>query len=89
MSEFEYFGCVLDELGTDVFEYSRKVASGRKVVSVITSLVNAMGLQLECAIFLHESLLVPVFMYGSETLICLGLGLYKWTASEICWILGE
>ena len=36
------------------------VASGRKVAGAIRSLVNAMGLQL-------ESLLLPVFMYGSET----------------------
>ena len=32
-------------------------------------LVNARSLQLECARVLHESLLVPVFTYGSETMI--------------------
>ena len=32
-------------------------------------LVNPRGLQLECARVLHESLLVPVLIYGSETLI--------------------
>ena len=31
--------------------------------------VNARSLQLESARFLHESLLVPVLMYGSETVI--------------------
>ena len=42
--------------------------SGRRVVGAIGSLVNANGFQLECARILHESLLVPVFMYGSETI---------------------
>ena len=32
-------------------------------------MVNAMSLQLECARVLHDSLLVPVLMYGSETVI--------------------
>ena len=31
MSEFKYFGCVLDEAGTDKAECHRKVASGRRV----------------------------------------------------------
>ena len=29
-SQFKYFGCILDESGTDEAEYIRKVASGRK-----------------------------------------------------------
>ena len=41
VSEFKYLGCVLGELGTDEAECSRKVASGRRVAGVITSLVNA------------------------------------------------
>ena len=32
-------------------------------------LVNARDLSLDCARVLHESLLVPVLMYGSETMI--------------------
>ena len=48
---------------------SRKVASGRRVTGAIKSLVNARSLQLECAWVLHESLLVPVVTYGSETMI--------------------
>ena len=47
----------------------RKVVSGRRVAGAIRSLVNARGLQLECAKVLHDSLLVPVLMYGSETMI--------------------
>ena len=35
----------------------------------LRSLVNARSLQLECARILRESLLVPVLMYGSETMI--------------------
>ena len=38
------------------------MASGRKVARTISSLVNARGLQLECARVLHESLLVTVLM---------------------------
>ena len=46
--------------------------SGRRVASAIRSLVNARRLQLECARVLHESLLVPVLVYGSETMIWRG-----------------
>ena len=63
-------------VGTDEAESSRKVASGRRVSGVIRSLVNAGSLQLECARVLHESLLVPVHTYGSETMI--------WRKKEKC-----
>ena len=36
---------------------------------VLSLLVNARGLQLECARVLHESLKVPVLTYGSKTMI--------------------
>ena len=45
------------------------MASGRGVEGSICLLVNARDLQLECARVLHETLLVPAFMYGSETMI--------------------
>ena len=45
------------------------MASGRRVAGAFRSLVNARSLQLECARVLHESLLVPVLTYGSETMI--------------------
>ena len=64
-SEFKYFRCVLDEAGA---ECSRKVGNGR-VAGAIRSLVNARNLQLECARVLHDTLLVPVLMYGSETML--------------------
>ena len=69
VSEFKYLGCVLDESGTYEAQCSSKVASGRRVAGAIRSLVNTRSLQLECARVLHESLLVPVLMYGSETMI--------------------
>ena len=59
----------MDESGTDGAECSRKVASGRRITGVITSLVNARDLQLECARVLHETLLVSVLMFGSETML--------------------
>ena len=49
----------------------RKNVVGRRVAGAIRSLVNARGLQLDCARVLHESLLVPVLMYGSDTMIFL------------------
>ena len=55
VSEFKYFGCVLDESGTVGVECNRKVASGRRVAGVIRSLVTARELQLECARVLHET----------------------------------
>ena len=42
------------------------MANGRRVAGAIRFLVNAMDLQLQCARVLHETLLVPVLMYGSE-----------------------
>ena len=45
------------------------MASGRRVPGGIRSLVNARSLQLVCARVLHESLLMPLLTYGSETMI--------------------
>ena len=41
--------------------------SGRRVAGAIRVLVNARDLQLEFARLLHETLLVPVLFYDSET----------------------
>ena len=68
-SEFKYWRYVLDESGTDGAECSKKVASGRRVADAIKFLVNAKDLQIECVRVLHETLLVPVLMYDSETML--------------------
>ena len=59
----------MEELGTDGAECSRKVVSGRRVVGAISPLTNSRDLQLQYARVLHEKLLVPVFMYGSKTVL--------------------
>ena len=69
VSEFKYLGCVLDKLRIDMAECSRKVVSGRRVAGAIRSLVNVRDLQIECAIVLHETLFIPIFMYGNETML--------------------
>ena len=51
----------MDESGTYEAECSRKVVSGRKI--------SARSLKFECARVLHDSLLVHVPTYGSETMI--------------------
>ena len=56
----------MDESGIEEAESSRKGVSGSRVVGAIRSLVNARSLQLESSRVLHESLLVPILMYGSE-----------------------
>ena len=93
MSEFKYFGCVLDESDANVPECRRKVASERRVASAIRSLVSVRGIQLECARVLHDALLMPVLMYDSKQ--CFGkrrrdleLELYRWTTSEKGLVLG-
>ena len=58
VSEFKYFGCVLNESCIDGAECSRKVVSGRSVAGAIRSPVNTRDLQLECARVVHETLLV-------------------------------
>ena len=45
------------------------MASGRRFADDIRSLVNARELQLECARALYETLLVPILMDGSETML--------------------
>ena len=68
VSEFKYLGFVLNQSGSDDVECRRKIVSGRKVEGTIRFLVNDRGLQLECVRVLHEGLLVPVLLYGSETM---------------------
>ena len=63
------FGMYFGESSTDGVECSRNVASGRIVAGAIKFLVNARDLQLECAGDLHETFLVPVITYGSETIL--------------------
>ena len=45
------------------------MASGRRVTGAISSLVNTRDLHLACAKVLHVTFLVPVFRYGSETML--------------------
>ena len=89
----KYLRYVLYKSGTDEAECSRKVASGRRVAGAIGSQVNARSLQFECARVLYESLLVPVLMYGSETMIwrekMSRIRAYRWTTSEVCWVSRE
>ena len=67
-------------------ECRRKVVSAR-IACAIKSLINVMGLQLECARVLQNSLLVPVLLYDSEVKHVkrkgkvLGLGLCRYSAS--------
>ena len=49
VSEFKYFGCVLDKSDTDGAEHSKKVMKERMVAGVIRSLIDARDLQLKCA----------------------------------------
>ena len=58
--EFKHLGCIFGPI---------KYRSGRRVPGTIRSLVNAKGLQFECAKVLHETLLMPTLMYSNETLL--------------------
>ena len=69
VSEFKYFRYVLDESGTNEAECRRKEASRRRIGGAIRSLVNARGLRLECDRVLNETLLMPILMYSTETMI--------------------
>ena len=50
-------------------EYRSKVARERKFLGVIISMVNARGFQLEYPRLPHKTLLSPVLLYGSETMV--------------------
>ena len=54
---------------SDIVQCCRKVDNGRKVPDAIRSLGNARNLQLVCARVLHEALLIPVLLHGSEIMI--------------------
>ena len=69
VSEFKYLVCVLDESGIYGTKCSRKVANGRRFAGAIRSLVNVRSLQLEYGRVLHETLLAPVLMSGSGTML--------------------
>ena len=60
---------VLDKSSSDRTECCRKVATGRKVLGVIRSLLNARSLKLECSRVLQEGLFMVILMYGSETAV--------------------
>ena len=66
-------------------------ASERKFAGTFMSLVNARGLQLECANFLHGTLFMLLFCmvviqwYRGKRGI--GLELYRYATSEVCWLL--
>ena len=45
------------------------MVSGRRVAGTIRSLVETRDFQLEFTRVLHETLLIPVFMYGSVTML--------------------
>ena len=83
----------LDESGTVEVVSRRKVERERKVAGAIKFLI-VMGLQLECARVLHEALIVPVFIYGNETIIWKEKerSMVVYTGGqpqEVCWVLGE
>ena len=69
VQNFKYLGSVLNEKGNDEADCDNKVLHGRKMAGAIRSLVNVKGMSVECARILHESILVPTLVYGSETMV--------------------
>ena len=90
--EFKYLGCVLDESSTYEAECRREVASGRRDAGVIRSLVNARDFQFHCTRVFYETVLVPILMYSSETMIRKEMERTKIRAVQMnnlraCWVL--
>ena len=65
-----------------------KVNGYKSTVSSVRRVAGARNLQLQCAMVLHESLLVPVLTYEGRRR-GLGLGLYSSTSSEVCYVSGD
>ena len=60
------------------------------MASAIRSQVNARDLQIECARALHEASLVPVLMYGSETMLWKErTKIGSMQPLKVCWLSGE
>ena len=66
ISKFKYLGLVFNETGINRSECSRKVARGGRVAGAIRFLNNARDLQLQCVRVMHETLLLPVLIFGCE-----------------------
>jgi hypothetical protein len=66
---FKYLGYMIENKGIDDVECDRKVSNGRRVAGAIKTLANTKNLSLECIRRLHECMLVPVLMYGSEVTV--------------------
>ena len=86
VSDFKYLGCISDESGTDGPEYSRKVASGRRIGGEIRSLDNcSLNVLKSCRKHcLYMLLRMAVKQCYGRRRKDLELGLYRWTTSEVC-----
>ena len=87
VSEFKYLRGVLDESGTDEAEYSRKVASGKRVqvpldLELMLGILNLSVLESYTKYCLYLFLGMAVRQcYGRKDL---KLRLYRWTTTEVC-----
>ena len=60
---------MLDKKGVDDIKCGSKVSNGRQVAGAIESLVKARRLSFERNRVVHESMLLPVVMYGSKEMV--------------------
>ena len=59
----------MDESGTDGAESSKKVVSKKRVAGTMGFLVYARDLQFECARFLHQTLLVLMYVWKQDNVM--------------------
>ena len=69
VSEFKYLRGVLNDCGTDESDCNNRVVKERQISGAVRSLVNERCLNMKCAKVLHEKLVVPVLIYGSECMV--------------------
>ena len=69
VKEFGYLGSIVNDKGTDESDCNKRVVNGRKTAGMIRSLVNKRCLSQNCAKILHEKMLVPTLLYGSECMV--------------------
>ena len=64
---FKYLGSVFEKRGGCENDVNQRVIQGKKVGGIVRNLVKRNGLSVECARTIHEVVLVPTLLYGSET----------------------
>ncbi|CAK1596166.1 unnamed protein product [Parnassius mnemosyne] len=70
VNEIVYLGSAFSRDGRCDLDVDRRVAAGNKVNGALTALVKRQGVAKSARLAIHNAVLVPTLLYGSETWVC-------------------